>query len=53
MSTGRNETDWKRPTMGTSGISSILWPFDMTRAGTPVAAMAEHMAKRFWLVFNL
>ena len=43
----------KQLTMGTSGISSILCPLDMTRAGTPVAAIAEHMAKRFWLVLSL
>merc|ERR1719427_2498095 len=35
-------------TSGTSAIPSITWPLAMTRAGTPVAAMAEHMAYLFW-----
>lgn len=30
-----------------------LLPFDITRAGMPVAAMAEQMAYLFWLTFIL
>ena len=37
-------------TRGTSAVSSMRWPLDITSAGMPVAAMAEHRAYRFWLV---
>merc|ERR1719220_3404536 len=35
-------------TKGTSLMPEMTWPLAMTRAGTPVAAMAEHMAYLFW-----
>jgi len=39
-------------TSGISGTSSTLWPLAITRAGTPVAAMALVIAYRRWLMLH-
>merc|ERR1719186_794728 len=48
------ENDWtlSATTSGTSEMPWIWWPLAMTKAGTPVAAIAEQMAYLFWAVLT-